>query len=61
MYTKPLSGIALATKSGVDLYLKHIWEYQGLEKSSWEISEVPFEKEIQEKWLIPVERHINRA
>lgn len=61
MYTKLLSRIALTTESGIDLYLVHIWEYQGLEKSSSEIFKVPFEKEIPENWLIAVEHQIDRA
>lgn len=60
MYTKLLSRIALATESGIDLYLVHIWEYQGLEKHSWEIFKVPFEKKIWENGLIPIEHNIDR-
>lgn len=48
MYTKLLSRIALATESGIDLYLVHIWEYQGLE-SSWEIFLSTFSKEEMRK------------
>lgn len=61
VYTKLLSRIALATESGIDLYPVHIWEYQGLEKSSRKIFQVPFEMEIHENWLTPVEHPIDRA